>query len=449
MNILHLTSTDLRGAGSCVAALNSLLNANGHHSRAVVVFKTKNDPNIIGFIRPLNKTLQSWIDDAILLFHKVLSYLKVGRRDPDYYFYNLDERKSNFSAKAILKKAGFKPDAIFIHWVSNFINTATIRELAELTKANMFWVMVDNAPITGGCHYPWQCRGYETDCSDCPALLTPSKKYIAQRNFALKKKNLPDNLQILTFSSVDKERAEKCDFYLNKRANLIFLPVNEQVFCPVPMAEARQSLNLPADKKIIFFAATYINERRKGYTELQDALAIFEKRLNAKGDNPDDYIILTAGKQMPEKQQTKNITGGGNSLLHSELSATQQDVLSNNLSTVYLGYISERDMVNAFNAATLFVCPTLEDSAPGILGQAMLCGTPTVAFATGAAVDMIRTSETGYLAKLGDSADLAEGIDYIFHLSAEHYDTMKANCRATGMATCSYKAVGEAVDKLI
>jgi len=429
MNILHLTSTDLRGAGSCVAALNSLLNANGHHSRAVVVFKTKNDPNIIGFIRPLNKTLQSWIDDAILLFHKVLSYLKVGRRDPDYYFYNLDERKSNFSAKTILKKAGFKPDAIFIHWVSNFINTATIRELAELTGAKMFWYMADNAALTGGCHYPWDCKGYETDCSECPALLNQSKKYIAKRNHILKKSNLPSQIRLITQSTSDKHRAEMCSLFKNKIEDIILFPsANENLFCPIPMSDARKSLQLPEDKKIIFFAATYINERRKGYTELQDALAIFEKRLKAKGDNPDDYIILTAGKQMPEKQQ---------------------DVLSNHLSFVYLGYISEKDMVNAFNAATLFICPTLEDSGPGILGQAMLCGTPTVAFATGAAVDMIRTGETGYLAKLGDSADLAEGIDYIFHLPAENYDTMKANCRATGMATCSYKAVYNTVEMLL
>jgi hypothetical protein len=62
---------------------------------------------------------------------------------------------------------------------------------------------------------------------------------------------------------------------------------------------------------------------------------------------------------------------------------------------------------------------------------------------------MIRTGETGYLAKLGDSADLAEGIDYIFSLPTEHYTAMKANCRATGMATCSYKAVYNTVEMLL
>jgi glycosyltransferase involved in cell wall biosynthesis len=106
-------------------------------------------------------------------------------------------------------------------------------------------------------------------------------------------------------------------------------------------------------------------------------------------------------------------------------------------------------MVLAFNAATLFVCPTLEDSGPGILGQAMLCGTPTVAFATGAAVDMIKTGHTGYLARPGDSVDLAEGIKYIFNTSPEEYATMKENCRETGMKTCSFDAVGNKLEKLL
>ncbi|MDR2041368.1 MAG: glycosyltransferase [Tannerella sp.] len=116
---------------------------------------------------------------------------------------------------------------------------------------------------------------------------------------------------------------------------------------------------------------------------------------------------------------------------------------------IHLGYLSEQDMVKAFNAATLFVCPTLEDSGPGILGQAMLCGLPTVAFATGAAVDLIRTGHTGYLAELGNSADLAKGIEYIARLSPDEYARMSAECRTAGMSACSFDAAGEKLEKLI
>jgi glycosyltransferase involved in cell wall biosynthesis len=91
----------------------------------------------------------------------------------------------------------------------------------------------------------------------------------------------------------------------------------------------------------------------------------------------------------------------------------------------------------------------LEDSGPGIFGQAMLCGTPTVAFATGAAVDMILTGRSGYLAELGNSADLANGINFITGMNPEKYTAMSATCRETGMTTCSFKAVEERVNKLL
>ncbi|MDR1594118.1 MAG: glycosyltransferase [Prevotellaceae bacterium] len=424
-NILHITSTDLRGAGNAAAALNTVMNVRGYHSKLVVVFKTKNDPDIIGFIKPINRRIKILLDEIILIFHKIQTYMKAGKTDPDYYFYNLDERKSNFSAKSVLRKIDFRPDAIFIHWVSNFINTATINELSKLTQAKMYWVMVDNAPITGGCHYPWTCKGYTTDCNDCPALLTASKKYIAQRNFRLKKENFPADMQVLTFSSTDKLRAEKCNFYINRKASLIFLPINETVFRPIPKMQARKDLDLPLDKKIIFFAATDVNERRKGFAELQKALELFARKLQTAGEQITDYLLVTAGKKIPVSNSF------------------------NSVPMIYLGYLSEQDMVKAFNAATLFVCPTLEDSGPGILGQAMLCGVPTVAFATGSAVDMIQTGQTGYLAELGDSADLADGIDFIIHRNPDEYARMSVECRDTGMSTCSFEAVGERLDKLL
>jgi len=62
------------------------------------------------------------------------------------------------------------PNAIFIYWASGFINAKLIHDLATKTKARIYILMIDNAPITGGCHYPWECKGYENDCSNCPAI---------------------------------------------------------------------------------------------------------------------------------------------------------------------------------------------------------------------------------------------------------------------------------------
>jgi glycosyltransferase involved in cell wall biosynthesis len=76
-----------------------------------------------------------------------------------------------------------------------------------------------------------------------------------------------------------------------------------------------------------------------------------------------------------------------------------------------LGHLSEEArLATAYRAADVFVCPSVEDAGPMMIPEAMLCGTPVVAFNTGGAPDLVVTGKTGFLAQLGDTAHLARGL---------------------------------------
>ena len=72
-----------------------------------------------------------------------------------------------------------------------------------------------------------------------------------------------------------------------------------------------------------------------------------------------------------------------------------------------------------------------------MINQAMMCGTPVVAFSTGVALDLVITGKTGYRAKCGDSKDLAIGLSYILDLSENHLKIMKDNCRSLALELMS------------
>jgi glycosyltransferase involved in cell wall biosynthesis len=425
VKFLHITSTDLRGAGSAVTTINNLLIDTGYHSKVVTVYKTKKDENVIGFMSCYNPFLKKMIDRLILRFHKIKTRIKLGKVDANYFFYNLDERRETFYKKKIIKKIDYNPDVIFIHWVSNFINSKEIANLQKLTGAKICWFMIDNAPITGGCHYPHKCKGYETTCSDCPALLSPSKKYVAERNLKLKCENLPDDLIFLSASSTDKERLHKSAVFCRKKDYTLPVPINIQTYYKRTKDECFTYFNIPKNKKIIFFAATNLDEKRKGFIEFKQAISLFENHLEASNIPINNYLILFAG----------------NSPIYQ--------TIQSKIPMVSLGYLSEKEFSMAINCATVFVSPSLEDSGPAIVGQSLCCGTPVVAFNTGIAVDVIKNDITGYLAELGNAADLENGIFSIVNLSESDYEKMSENCVEIGLNRFSSPSIMKKKKKII
>jgi len=115
----------------------------------------------------------------------------------------------------------------------------------------------------------------------------------------------------------------------------------------------------------------------------------------------------------------------------------------------YIGYLSENELIKAYQLAHIFICPSLEDSGPLMINQAIMCGTPVVAFNIGSATDLVITGETGYLAKIKDPTDMANGIDYVLSLTEIEYRNMSENCRSLAMKLFSTNIFKKKIEKLL
>jgi glycosyltransferase involved in cell wall biosynthesis len=173
------------------------------------------------------------------------------------------------------------------------------------------------------------------------------------------------------------------------------LGIDPKAFCPGDQRLARKQMGLPPDKKILFFGAASLAEKRKGMRYLVDALQIIKtasspttKRLQ------NDLFLLVAGPQ----DQTKEL----------ELPFPFCQV----------GFLrDEADLAGAYRAADVYVCPSIEDAGPMMIPEAMMCGTPVVAFDSGGARDLIVTRKTGHLCRLADAQDLAHGIRALLEMN--------------------------------
>lgn len=411
MNILNLAISDSGGAGQVSSNTNRFFLEKGYNSILVVKETELNDENVIAF----EKTLLP--GSFGFRFKYYLKKIKTFYRgffpfelNENYSFHGVNERKKHISAKRILKRIPFKPDVIIIYWVSDFINFKTIHDLERLTKAKILWVMTDNAPMTGGCHYPWECKGFESDCKNCPAILTGSRRKTAEKNLAFKRKFIAKNIEVFVGSTSDYIRALKSILFRDKKVKWIFPPINEKKFCPGNKDDARSYFGIEPGKKVIFYGASEFRYIRKGGKLFLDAMMQL-KKLQYDGKNLiDDVVILIAGKDWQE-----NFTGTG-------------------LPIIDVGFLNEDDLIKAYRAADMFISPSVEDSGPAMVIQSVMCGTPVVAFNTGIAMDAIKNGETGYLAQLADSSDLAKGIVYMLTLSQKELSEISINCRQLALS---------------
>jgi glycosyltransferase involved in cell wall biosynthesis len=88
-----------------------------------------------------------------------------------------------------------------------------------------------------------------------------------------------------------------------------------------------------------------------------------------------------------------------------------------------------------YNAADLFVIPSLEENLPNTIMESMSCGTPCVGFNVGGIPEMIDHKQNGYVAEYKNPKDLAEGINWV--LNKANYNNLSSNARKKVESTYS------------
>lgn len=359
-------------------------------------------------------------------YERVLARLgitnKIDRTNPDYHVQDFDQTIQYYSSKEILKKIKFQPDVIFYLFQQNFLTAKNLYELNKLTGAKILWYMMDTAPLTGACHYSWDCKGYISGCGKCPALYSDKAKDQSSVNFKYKNKYLSKtDIEIIAATEFQMKKALSSGLYGNKPIHKILLSIDPDVFSFIPKKQAKEKFSISSDKKVIFFGGTSINNNRKGMKFLIEALRILREDFNQKNDN---LLLLVAG----------NSNELFNSLLYEHR---------------HLGLLANNEqLASAYQAADIFVCPSIEDAGPMMINQSIMTGTPVVSFEMGVALDIVITGKTGYRAKLKDSFDLAKGINTILELDNKTFLQMCLNCRELALKTCHPKVVKAQFNKL-
>ena len=388
MKILFINSSDTKG-GAAIAAYRLFegLRNEGVTVKMLVRDKTTNDPDIISC---LDFERKGWIGKLDKIIWKIKNKIRKQKwkkyPNRESVFLNDLDSISLFSA---IRSIDF--DILHLHFVAN-----RFLDLHELTKVNkpIVWTLHDSWAFTGICHFFYDCKRYEESCGCCPMLHSDNPNDFTHQIWKIKNRIYKNcNLHIVTPSNWLGNCATKSSLFSGFPLSVIPNGISTQLYKPLPVSEARESLGLDADKHYLLFGAVNAtSDSNKGFDLLLEAL----KQLKQVGDKQIELLVF--GAEQPSCE------------------------LNFGFLTTYMGIIrDENKLVQIYNSADVVIVPSRSENFSNTILESLSCGTPVVGFDIGGNSDLIAHKQNGYLAKHFDTEDLMSGIVWCLE-SKNQYD---------------------------
>jgi glycosyltransferase involved in cell wall biosynthesis len=369
LRVTHVSTTDTRGgAAKCAQRLHSALPAAGVRSEMLVALRFAREPGV----REYNPLAPAPRAVGRAFFRLARRLHRPSARRAGAYF-TFDRTLTGWRLLGQLRDC----DVVNLHWVSDLLHYGTLPRLTE--SVPVVWTFHDMNAFTGGCHYSGSCRRFESSCGCCPLLqLAPGPDDATHRTFERKRRVLlrvdPARLTVVCPSLWLAREAERSPLFRDFPLRVIPSGIDSEEYQPVAREEARRRFGLPAAARIALFVAESVDDRRKGFRQLLQAVA--ELR-----DIP-GLLLVTIG--------------GG------DVAALGDPAFR------HLGPLNGAAALRAaYSAADVFAIPSLQDNFPNTVLEAMACATPVVGFQAGGIGEAVIDGRTGLLAQAAEGLALA------------------------------------------
>lgn len=297
--------------------------------------------------------------------------------------HGLASRKTTSDFIAKIKQIA--PDIIHLHNIHGyFLNYPKLFDYLKAWGGPAIWTLHDCWPFTGHCaYYDYAaCDKWQTNCHHCPQLHSYPASIGCDRSRRnhMDKKTAFSGCPNLTFVSVSdwlKEELAK-SFLGNYPAVTIHNGIDIEVFHPVEKEKEETNQH-------IVLGVASVWDKRKGLDEF----------IKLRGILPEKYQIILIGLS---QAQIASLPDGIKGIRRTE---------------------NIEQLVELYNAADVFVNPTLEDNFPTTNLEALACGTPVITYDTGGSPEAI-DNRTGFKVGYRDVRELAEKIEqtcskHLFH----------------------------------
>lgn len=400
MHVLLVSTSEQSGGGAIAARrLMEALNKNGVKARMMVRDKQTDATTVCRVGHKLQKLLERLA---------ILPHISPSKGDWGVFRSRLWQTDiANVGIDITRTREFLEADVIHLHWVCQGMLSLDGIERIMKSGKRIVWTLHDEWPYLGVCHYRGDCQ--ETECRHCPIFCGALPYKIYTHKHAMYQRWHPTFVGCSQWITDQAQQSMPSEHVVH-----INNCIPSDLFHPTNMQQARQTLSLPQDKRLLLFCSQNVTDERKGMAYLTEAI----KALRGEGNGEGALHLVIVGK-------------------NAELIP-----LPNGIQATCFGSVNEQTMPQLYNAADVFLTPSLQDNLPNTIAEAMSCGTPCVGFNVGGIPEMIDHQKNGYVARYRDAADLAEGIRFV--LSHD----LRAAAHSKAAAAYSETRVAQAYIKL-
>jgi glycosyltransferase involved in cell wall biosynthesis len=350
MRIVHFSFSKSGGAGSVARTLSDALNGLGHESS----FEYVTGSNLRQ--RPIKNpglTTAAVLDEYLIKSQEFPNPISVLR--------------ANLGSASLesIKTA----DIVHLHWVPGQISLNRLSAVFSLAKS-VVWTLHDMWPMTGACHYSGACEGYQSSCSNCPAIKKTFWQ-LAERQLSEKKalvNSVGSKLKVVAPSNWIAGLARSSKVFNNQSVTVIPNPVRAKPEVPLlQKTAAKKALGIEPSSFVVAFSAANLEDKRKGLDSLLSEMEQLAKEL----PNTNLELLLLG-------HSSRKLSCPG-------VKITQP------------GFLQPPQMKNTLLASDLLVNLSTEENLSIALIEALSLGVPILALDSGGNSDVVQNEKSGYL----------------------------------------------------
>jgi glycosyltransferase involved in cell wall biosynthesis len=370
LRILQVSAYDFGGGAENIAwNLFQAYRAGGYGAWLAVGYKQGNDPDV--FLVP-NDAYRSWW---------ARMWLRIGWLDlrcgyEDFHFPG---------TRRLLMLTPEPPDIVHCHNLhGGYFDLRVLPWLSQ--QVPVLLTLHDAWLLSGHCAHSFDCQRWKTGCGHCPDLtIYPDiRRDATAYNWQRKQKIYSKSrLYVATPSRWLMRKVEQSMLApAIIGARVIPYGIDTSVFHPADRQEARATLNIPQDTRVLLFAANGIRANIwKDYQTLRAAIAMVAEHLHNQ-----DVLFIALGEDAPAEQ------------------IGQAEIC-------FVPFQKDPETVaRYYQAADVYAHAAKVDTFPNTVLEALACGTPVVATTVGGIPEQIQDGATGFLVPPGASGTMVKRI---------------------------------------